>query len=129
MTKIKKTDDQWQQELGPTVYAIARQGGTEAPFSGELNDNKAQGTYACTCCGEPLFDSVSKYDSGCGWPSFDQPISETIIGEYQETDTRQRVEITCSKCDAHLGHVFQDGPTATGLRYCVNSASLKFDKK
>lgn len=128
--KIDKSDEEWQQELTAEEFIICRKKGTERPFTGKYNDTKEEGVYLCRCCGEPLFNSAAKYDSGSGWPSFFQTSTETGVTEAQDTTHgMSRTEIQCSHCGSHLGHVFADGPQPTGLRYCVNSLSLKLDKE
>jgi methionine-R-sulfoxide reductase len=127
VAKIVKTDAEWRSQLTPEQFVIARGKGTERPFCGTLLDNKRQGVYACVCCGLPLFASDSKFNSGTGWPSFFRPVAEeNIITAVDRGHGMVRSEILCARCDCHLGHVFEDGPPPTGLRYCVNSESLTF---
>lgn len=125
--EVRKTEEQWLAELGPERYRVLRNKGTEHPFSGALYTNEADGTYLCGACGEDLFDASAKYDSGSGWPSFFAPVDGARVGENRDlTHGMVRVEIVCARCGSHLGHVFEDGPRPTGLRYCVNSLSLAF---
>lgn len=127
MDRVEKTDQEWRRQLTPEQYEVARGKGTERPFCGTLLDNKRKGVYACVCCQLPLFTSDNKFESGTGWPSFFQPIAgENVVNEEDRSYGMRRVEILCARCDAHLGHVFEDGPRPTGLRYCVNSESLTF---
>jgi len=125
--RVIKTDAEWRKLLGNDSYYVARQEGTERPYSGQYNDNHADGLYRCICCDTALYDSHAKFESGTGWPSFWKPISSANVNETTDSSLMmQRTAVSCKRCDAHLGHVFDDGPDPTGLRYCMNSVSLKF---
>ena len=131
MTKrVEKTEEEWRKELSPEQYHVLREAGTERAFTGAYWDNHEDGTYYCAACGEELFNSDTKFDSGSGWPSFHSPVSDESVSKISDTTHGMvRVEVRCNRCGSHLGHVFNDGPRPTGLRYCMNSAALKFDKE
>jgi peptide-methionine (R)-S-oxide reductase len=128
--KIRKSDSEWRSELNEEQYSVTRKKGTEPPFSGEYDDTETQGTYVCVCCRQPLFSSEAKYHSGSGWPSYWQPIAAENVEMQRDTaHGMARTEVLCSRCDAHLGHVFDDGPEPTGLRFCINSAAMRLIEK
>ena len=126
---VSKSEEEWREQLTDMQYWVTREGGTERPFTGTFNFHKESGTYRCVCCGAELFDSTSKFDSGCGWPSFDRQLENQNVSYHEDVSHGMaRTEVRCARCGAHLGHVFDDGPTETGQRFCINSASLDFEE-
>ncbi|MGE0628230.1 MAG: peptide-methionine (R)-S-oxide reductase MsrB [Hyphomicrobiaceae bacterium] len=126
--KVRKSDEEWRRDLSPEAYHVTREHGTERAFTSPLNKEKRAGMFKCVCCGEPLFKSDDKFESACGWPSYTRPVSEEALSEHEDRSFfMHRTEVRCVKCDAHLGHVFPDGPGPAGLRYCINGVALKFD--
>ena len=127
--KIVKSEQEWKEQLEPEVYYVCRQHGTEAPFSGKYYNSKEEGIYRCVCCSAPLFESSAKFDSGTGWPSYYEAIEDAVVEIKDTSHGMIRTEVVCAKCDAHLGHVFPDGPEPTGLRYCINSVCLNLEEE